>query len=109
MTGLSIDFDRKVALIVGATGAIGAQTARLFAQANARLVHAGRDASKGTALLAEVEGTGAEAMFVACDVTETASMEHVVAAAVDRFGRTDCAFNNAGWEGAAVESAEITE
>jgi NAD(P)-dependent dehydrogenase (short-subunit alcohol dehydrogenase family) len=109
MTGLSIDFDGKVALIVGATGAIGAGAARLFAQANARLVLAGRDASKGAALLAEVERTGAEAMFVACDVTETASMESVVAAAVDRFGRIDCAFNNAGWEGAAVESAEITE
>ena len=109
MSGLSIDLDGRVALIVGATGAIGARTAQLFAQANARLVLAGRDASKGAAMLAAIEATGAEAMFVPCDVTDSATMEGVVAAAVDRFGRIDCAFNNAGWEGAAIESAEITE
>lgn len=104
-----MNFDGKVALIVGATGAIGAQTAELFATAGARVVLAGRDRTAGAALLASVEEKGAEAMFVACDVTDTTSMERVVAEAVGRFGRIDCAFNNAGWEGTAVESAEIAE
>jgi NAD(P)-dependent dehydrogenase (short-subunit alcohol dehydrogenase family) len=106
---LRIDFTGKVALVVGATGAIGARTAQLFARANARLVLAGRDPAKGAELLGDMEKAGAEAIFVTCDVTDSATMERAVAEAVARFGRIDCAFNNAGWEGNAVESAEIGE
>jgi len=109
MSSVSMDFDGKVALIVGATGAIGAQTAQLFSAAGARLVLAGRDATAGAALLAKVEEKGPEAIFVTCDVTDTASIRRMVDEAVDRFGRIDCAFNNAGWEGVAAESADISE
>jgi NAD(P)-dependent dehydrogenase (short-subunit alcohol dehydrogenase family) len=109
MSGLSIDLAGKVALVVGATGAIGQRTAALFARAGAKVALAGRDEAKGSAVLETLTAAGAEAMFVACDVTDSAAMERVVAEAVGRFGRIDCAFNNAGWEGNAAGSAEITE
>lgn len=99
----------KVAMVVGATGAIGSETARTFAAAGARVVLAGRNAEKGERLLAEIQQGGGDAIFVPCDVTDPAAMEQVMAQTVDRFGRLDAAFNNAGWEGTEVEAADIRE
>jgi NAD(P)-dependent dehydrogenase (short-subunit alcohol dehydrogenase family) len=100
------DFSGAVVLVVGATGAIGSETARRFAAAGARLVLAGRDVRAGAALQAEL---GETSVFAPCDVTDPAAHDRAVAAAVENFGRLDIAFNNAGWEGTGVAAAEIAE
>ncbi len=100
------DFAGAVALVVGATGTIGRETARRFAANGARVVLAGRDVEAGRALAAEL---GSDAVFVACDVTDMAAHEAAVAAAVRAFGRLDMAFNNAGWEGTGQAAADISE
>lgn len=85
--------DGKVAVIAGGTSGIGAETAELFVREGARVVIAGRRRPRGEQLAAKL---GAAASFIRTDV----SIEHDVAAmmkhAVDRFGRIDCLFNNAG-------------
>jgi NADP-dependent 3-hydroxy acid dehydrogenase YdfG len=87
--------DGRVFLITGASSGIGAATARHAAQAGYRLVLAARSLDKLEALAAEL---GDERVLpVSCDVTDWSAQEAMVAAAVDRFGRLDVAFANAGF------------
>lgn len=102
-------FNGKVALVVGASGGIGARTAQLFAQSGAKVVLAGRNMGALETVAAGIEGDAALLKCVTCDVTDAASMERMVADSVTHFGRIDAAFNNAGWEGTAVDAADITE
>lgn len=83
----------KVAVITGATSGIGAATARVFAREGASVVLAGRAADRGIALAAEL---GEPAMFQRTDVTSEAEIAALLDTAVERFGRVDCLFSNAG-------------
>ena len=83
----------KVAIITGATSGIGEATAKVFAAQGAKLVLAGRTREKGEALAREL---GNDATFQVADVTHEADIAALVDTAVNRFGRLDCMFNNAG-------------
>jgi len=83
----------KVALITGGTSGIGETSVRRFVAEGASVVIAARRASKGEALAAEL---GANAAFVQTDVRSEEQIERAVRATVERFGRLDCLFNNAG-------------
>ena len=83
----------KIALITGGTSGIGAATAELFIREGAKVVLAGRSEEKGLALATEL---GDNAHYVRADVTEEADIENVVQTTVDRHGRLDILFNNAG-------------
>ncbi len=96
MSGLVAD---KVALVTGAASGIGRATALLFAREGARVLVADVDASGGEATCAAIAGAGGEARFVRTDVTREAEVAACVRAAVDHFGRLDCAVNNAGITG----------
>ncbi len=85
----------KVAIITGATSGIGKATAILFASEGARLVITGRRLALGNAL-AEQLGSPDGCIFVEADHTRLTDCEHVVDAALQRFGRIDILFNNAG-------------
>jgi NADP-dependent 3-hydroxy acid dehydrogenase YdfG len=85
-----------VFLITGASSGIGAATARAAAQAGYRLVLAARSQDRIDALAAELGGTD-HALAVRCDVTEWEQQEAMVKAALERFGRLDVAFANAGF------------
>lgn len=99
----------RVALIVGGTGGIGSAAAKRFALSGASVVLAGRDEHAGRAIVAEIEASRGNAVFIRADVTRSEEIERLVAATVAQFGRLDCAFNNAGWEGPAVNAADIDE
>jgi NADP-dependent 3-hydroxy acid dehydrogenase YdfG len=86
----------KVFLITGASSGIGAATARHAAQVGYRLVLAARSTDKLEALAGELGGPQ-RAIAVRCDVTEWDDQQAMVAAALDRFGRLDVAFANAGF------------
>ena len=83
----------KVAVITGATSGIGAATARVFAREGASVVLSGRAVDRGTELAGEL---GEPAIFLRADVTREADIASLLDAAVERFGRVDCLFNNAG-------------
>lgn len=88
--------DQPVFLITGASTGIGAATARHAVDAGYRVVLAARSAPKLEALAQELGGREV-ALAVPTDVTEFAAQEALVAAALERFGRLDVAFANAGF------------
>ncbi|MDO9521062.1 MAG: SDR family oxidoreductase [Pseudohongiella sp.] len=99
----------KVAIITGATSGIGEATARVFAAHGAKLVIAGRSQERGEALAQELKALyGDRFMFHAVNVIHEQEVGAMVDATVQRFGRLDCLFNNAGaGERSSVES--VTE
>lgn len=86
----------KTAIITGATSGIGEAAALLFAREGAAVVMSGRRADKLDALVKQIESLGGTAVAVPGDVREESHARACVNAAMDRFGRLDIAFNNAG-------------
>ena len=91
------ELEGKTAVITGGASGIGEATARLFVAEGARVVIADMQRERGGALAAEL---GEAALFAACEVREEAEMKAAVDLALDRWGRLDCMFNNAGFGGA---------
>jgi NAD(P)-dependent dehydrogenase (short-subunit alcohol dehydrogenase family) len=99
-------FTNKVAIVTGATSGIGRATAIAFAQAGAKVLVAGRRQDEGTAVVREIEQAGGEALFVRTDVAREADVVALVAQTIERFGRLDFAFNNAG---VLLDSGPVTQ
>ena len=81
----------RVAVITGGGSGIGLASARRLAAEGARVVIADRDPDTGTAAAIEVDGE-----FVAVDVSDADQVERLFAITVERFGRVDVSFHNAG-------------
>ncbi|MDH3365316.1 MAG: SDR family oxidoreductase [Thermoplasmata archaeon] len=85
----------KVALITGGTEGMGYATAELFLKEGAKVVISGRSEEKGAEARRKLDAMG-EVMFVKGDVSVDADAKRMVDETVDRFGRVDIVFNNAG-------------
>lgn len=99
----------QVVVVTGAAGGIGRAAVLAFAQAGARVVAADLDAAGAQDAAAAARAAGAQALAVQVDVTSSASVQAMVAAAVAQFGRLDAAFNNAGVELEGVSTADADE
>ena len=85
--------DGKVAVITGATSGIGLRTAEVFVAEGARIVIAGRRVPEGERLANKL---GANCIFRQADVVVEEQIRALIDLAVEKFGRLDCLFNNAG-------------
>jgi NAD(P)-dependent dehydrogenase (short-subunit alcohol dehydrogenase family) len=83
----------KVCIVTGAAGAIGSVTAKLFVQEGARVMLVDRDLASLAPIATEL---GAQASVIGADVTRVEDSQRYVAATVERFGRLDVLFANAG-------------
>jgi NAD(P)-dependent dehydrogenase (short-subunit alcohol dehydrogenase family) len=106
MTG---ELQGKVGLVTGGTSGIGRETAVLFAKAGAKVVVAGRRELEGTETVELIRVAGGDGLFVKTDVSKAVEVEVLVQKAVEKFGRLDIAFNNAGVEGAWAPVVRQTE
>ena len=89
----------KVAIISGGARGMGAEEARLFAREGATVVIADVLEDEGRQLEAELNETGAEALFLHLDVTVEEEWQKVINTTVSRYGRLDVLVNNAGISG----------
>ena len=98
----------KVALVTGAGSGIRRAPALAFAREGAKVVVSDVVAEGGKETVRRIEQAGGDAFFVEGDVSVAADAKTLVEAA-EHYGRLDCAFNNAGIEGAQALTADISE
>jgi NAD(P)-dependent dehydrogenase (short-subunit alcohol dehydrogenase family) len=101
-------FEGKVVLVTGGTSGIGKATAIAFARDGAKVVLSGRREKEGAQVVAEIKKLGGDAAFVRADVAKDADVKAMVKFTVDKFGKIDIAFNNAGveWKGPLDQANE---
>ncbi len=102
-------FTDKVAFVTGATSGIGRATALAFGREGASVVVADIAAEGNEQTARMIEQAGGQSLAVACDVTRAEDIKAALHAAVERFGRLDIAFNNAGIEQPIKPAAEISD
>ncbi len=104
----NVKLNGKVALVTGGTSGIGKATAIAFARAGAKVVLTGRREKEGAQVVAEIKKLGGDAAFVRADVAKDADVKAMVDFTVDKYGRLDVAFNNAGveWKGPLEKATE---
>jgi NAD(P)-dependent dehydrogenase (short-subunit alcohol dehydrogenase family) len=100
-------FTDRVAFITGAASGIGRAAAIAFATEGARVAILDRSADALRKVEASVKEAGGEVLAIACDVSSPDQVEDAIKQIVDRFGRLDIAFNNAGVENKAAPVHEI--
>jgi len=106
---MTTELEGKVALVTGGTSGIGRDTAILFAKARANVVVAGRRELEGSQTVELIRAAGGDGLFVQTDVSKASEVETLVQKAVEKFGRLDIAFNNAGIEGVWVPIIQQSE
>jgi len=95
--------------VTGAASGIGRATALAFAREGANVVVADIDQSGNQDTVGMIEGLGGKAVAVVCDVTRSEDVQTSLTTTVNRFGRLDYAFNNAGAEQRPKLTVDITE
>src|SRR5437764_9370483 len=104
-----MDFTGKVALVTGGGNGIGRAASAAFARHGAKVVVVDRDAAGAEATAGIIRQSGGEAMAVTADVTKAEQVKAYVRTTMEKFGRIDCFFNNAGIEGKVAATAEYDE
>ncbi len=102
-------FKGKVAVVTGAGSGIGRACALAFAAEGARVVVADIAPNGAAETVRLIEAAHGEAMFVTCDVSQSAEVQAMMAATVKAYGRLDFACNNAGIGGPALTTGDYTE
>src|SRR5690349_11227596 len=99
----------KVAIVTGAAMGMGEATARIFSAAGAQVLVCDVNADAGQATVESIEGDGGSASFCRTDVSSASEVEAMVRTAVERYGRLDCAVNNAAVTPDTHPIAELDE
>lgn len=107
MPPIQYDFSGQVALVTGAASGMGLAAARAFAEAGAAVVLADIREDVLQAAADELSTAGHKVLAVAGDIADERYVKALVEKTVASFGRLDTAFNNAGIQSPAVETADV--
>lgn len=102
-------FAGKIVLVTGSTSEIGRTTAIAFAQQGATVVTTGLSENDGRETVQLIQRTGSEGLFLKADLTQANEVERLINTTVEKYGRLDCAFNNAAIEGTLQPFTELPE
>jgi NAD(P)-dependent dehydrogenase (short-subunit alcohol dehydrogenase family) len=105
---MNISFENKVALVTGAASGMGLAAAEAFAASGASVALADINEAAVRKVAERLTGAGLKVIAIACDVTDEAQVRKMVEQTVSAFGRLDAAFNNAGVQSLAVDTADAT-
>lgn len=92
-------FTGRVAIVTGSTNGIGETVAEILHEQGASVVIASRNKAQSEEKAFFLDSTGVTAFGVECDVSDPFSVQSMVESVMARFGRVDCAVNNAGTTG----------
>jgi NAD(P)-dependent dehydrogenase (short-subunit alcohol dehydrogenase family) len=101
-------FDGKVAIVTGGGSGIGEAACHLYACEGAKVVISDIDEKRGNEVCRAIQNNKGDASFVRADVSNPSDCQAMVAAALEKYGRLDIAFNNAGIGGEANLTAEYS-
>jgi NAD(P)-dependent dehydrogenase (short-subunit alcohol dehydrogenase family) len=96
MTYSQLELNGKVAVVIGGTSGIGRAIAHGFAQAGADVIPTSRRQEQVESTAREIEEFGRRSLRLTSDVSDRASLEHVLHEAVQAFGKVDILVNSAG-------------
>lgn len=99
----------KVTLVTGGGSGIGRATAVLFAQEGAQVAVADVNLDTAEDTVQMITDNGGQAFAFQADVSRAADVQAMVGEVVARYGRLDCAFNNAGIEGLPTRTMDVSE
>jgi 2-hydroxycyclohexanecarboxyl-CoA dehydrogenase len=91
-------FENRVVLVTGGGGGIGSETCRRFAAEGARVAVADMNLASAQAVADHLAASGAQALAVACDITQRAQVDLAIAKVESELGAIDVLVNNAGWD-----------
>ncbi len=108
MAYCGLDLKGKTAVVVGGTSGIGRAIALGLAHAGADVIATGRRLEQVKAIAAEIEAVGCRSLSMTLDVNERASLENLLSAVLEAFGKVDILVNSAGRikRGPTMESSE---
>jgi NAD(P)-dependent dehydrogenase (short-subunit alcohol dehydrogenase family) len=92
----ALDLTSKTAVVIGGTSGIGLTIAKGLAQAGANVIPTGRRTELVQAAAADIKGSGGKSLAVSSDVTDRASLDALLNAAIAEFGAVDILVNSAG-------------
>ncbi|MBD2185624.1 SDR family oxidoreductase [Aerosakkonema funiforme] len=98
----------RVALITGAGSGIGKAAAALLAKEGAKIGALGRTGDEVGKIVAQIEGNGGEAIPLLADISQPDEMQKAIQQIVDKWGRLDIVFANAGINGVWAPLEELT-
>jgi NAD(P)-dependent dehydrogenase (short-subunit alcohol dehydrogenase family) len=105
---MNLSFENQVALVTGAASGMGLATAKAFAKAGAAVTLADVNEDAARAAAEQLIAAGHNAVGVRCNVADEAEVAEMVQKTVSTFGRLDAAYNNAGVQSPAVETADAS-
>lgn len=104
-----MNFQGKVALVTGGSSGMGRAAAIAFAKYGAKVIVAARREDKIQDVVTQICNSGGDAYFIKTDMANPDKIRALIERTVERYGRLDYAFNNAGVEGKFAPIVELTE
>jgi NAD(P)-dependent dehydrogenase (short-subunit alcohol dehydrogenase family) len=102
------ELDGKVVIVTGAASGIGRAASEFYARDGASVVVSDVDQAGGEETVQHILAAGGAATYFRADVSNPADCQALVDRAVEKYGRLDCAFNNAGIGGEANLTADYS-